>query len=370
MKNNKSTAPDQKSDGMEEIRIEDVSLTHSTLFPVRKKAGSAGLIFFLLFLSALVAGVCLVVFMIGSAARPVETTGAITTFEEPVKTLPVEPISAPILTGISDVTTIQPSLITSEYAVVANATRGVFVAGKNATKKMYPASMTKIMTFLVAYDALPDRQEWLTLTKEIRNQYSDASRVGIDVGDRMTVEQCMYAMLLESDTDAVLMLALRAAGSETAFADLMNEKAAALGLTATHFDNATGLDSPTHYTTAAEMALIFAEALQNPLFVKIISTETYATNLQYKKLGNWTSYRMTFQNSTIKTRFQANNVPLMFGSGGVILGGKTGFTDDAGCCQAALGKIGENFYIVIAGKAPSGAASATDTRTLFGNYAK
>ena len=356
---------------------DDVTLTHSSLFPVKSKKSS-----FLLnpvFLASvclliLVIAVCLLMSNIGkNNTKPSETTqnGETHTTTEPLPPPPVIPTGAVHVTGLSEATLVG-SNISSKFALLVEADSLKAVASKNANERMYPASLTKIMTFLVAYDKLSNNlDKQLRLTEEIRNTYPEGSRAWIDVGDILTVEQCMYAMLLKSDTDAVLMLALAAAGSEQAFVDLMNEKAKELGLTETHFTGANGLHDKNHYTTPAEMAVIFAEALKNELFHTIITTDTYVTYLGYYKNGNYATYRFTFKNSTLTERFDGKTASAELTRGGKIIGGKTGFTDEAKFCQAALATDASGKeYIAILGYANSSDTSAKDTVALYNNYMK
>ena len=104
--------------------------------------------------------------------------------------------------------------INCDYALLTRVTGLEVVATRNSSKMMYPASMTKVMTFVVAFENASSLGDKVTITKEMKNKYADASRVGIDVGDILTVEQLLYALLLESDTDAALALAEYVAGGE------------------------------------------------------------------------------------------------------------------------------------------------------------
>lgn len=351
---------------------DDITLTHSSLFPVKPPKNSffrnpialAGTLLLLLIVTVL-----LLMSDIGNERQnPSETTAT------PITDAPISPTSPEgslHVVGLSEAVHVT-SAVRSDFALLAEADSLKAIAVKSANEIMYPASLTKIMTFLVAYDALSDRLDTqLTLTEGIKNQYPEGSRKGIDTGDLLTVEQCMYAMLLESDTDAVLMLVSETAENETIFAELMNKKAKELGLTCTHFTNANGLHHKEHYTTPAEMAAIFAEALKNELFQTIITTHTYVTYLGYYKNGDYATYRMTFFNSTLKNRFEGNNLSLELPNSLTIIGGKTGLTDEAGYCQAALAvDTAGKEYITILGHAPSAKASAVDTATLYKNYVK
>lgn len=262
--------------------------------------------------------------------------------------------------------------IDCDNALLTRVTGLDAVATRNSSKKMYPASMTKVMTFVVAFENAESLTDKIAITHEMKNKYGDASRVGIDVGDILTTEQLLYALLLESDTDAALALADYVAGGEEEFVELMNQKCEELGLVNTHFANITGLHHNEHYTTAAEMTSIFAYALENQLFRTVITTDTYVTYLEYYHEGVLKEYRMTFQNTTtspVKGRFAKNGVPLEFGEGGVIIGGKTGYTDEAEYCLALLVKDGNgDEYILITAGADTQKDSARDSLYICENY--
>ncbi len=263
--------------------------------------------------------------------------------------------------------------INCKYALLTKVDGLEVVATRNSSKQMYPASMTKIMTFIVAYENADSLEAQTKITKEIKNKYPGASRTGIDTGDLLTTEQLLYALLLESDTDAAIALAEYVAGSEEEFVVLMNEKCAELGLAETHFANVTGLHHKDHYTTVAEMTSIVAYALENELFRRIITTATYATYFDYYDDGVLKDYRFTFKNTTIssdKGRFAKNGIPLAF-SNGEIIGGKTGFTDEAKYCLALLVRdTGGNEYILITGYASTPKDSARDSFNICENYIK
>ena len=263
--------------------------------------------------------------------------------------------------------------VTCENALLTRVDGLDAVAARGSTAKMYPASMTKIMTFIVAYENAPSLEDKSAITKEIKNSYADASRVGIDIGDILTTEQLLYALLLESDTDAALALAVNIAGGEEQFVDLMNAKCAELGLTDTHFANVTGLHDNRHYSTAADMTSIFAYALENEFFRRVVTTDTYVTYLEYYHNGVLKEYRMTFQNTTtspVKGRFAKNRVSLDF-DGGSIVGGKTGYTEEAKYCLALLVKgDGGEEYILIAAGSDSAKDSAEDCYYICENYLK
>lgn len=262
--------------------------------------------------------------------------------------------------------------VNCQNALLTKVTGLDAVATRNSSKTMYPASMTKVMTFIVAFENAKSLSDKTAITQEMKNKYGDASRVGIDVGDILTTEQLLYALLLESDTDAAIALAEYVAGGEDEFVALMNAKCEELGLVDTHFSNVTGLHDSEHYTTAAEMTSIFACALENQLFRTIITTDTYVTYLEYYHEGVLKEYRMTFQNTTtspVKGRFAKNGVSLKFGEGGAIIGGKTGYTDEAEYCLALLVKdaCGEEYILITAG-ADTQKDSARDSLYICEKY--
>ncbi len=141
---------------------------------------------------------------------------------------------------------------------------------KNGSRRHPMASTTKIMTALVAIEnSTPD--EVVTVSPAAVGV--EGSSIYLTAGSRFTMESLLYAMLLESANDAAAAIAIHVGGSIEGFADMMNEKVAALGLTDTHFTNPHGLAEDEHYTTAVELAKITAAAMENPLFSEIVSTK-------------------------------------------------------------------------------------------------
>lgn len=347
-------------------------LTRSSLYPVRNKLPTFlrnPIVWFIAILLVLVALVFGLLYGLGGADEPDEPDLP----DDPADSTEAPPSdkepAAWRVGGLLDVETITKGSLHSDFALLVNYDTMQAVAGQRLHDKMYPASMTKVMTFIVAYENITDPSTLLEITQQIRDQYPEASRKGIDVGDYMTAEQCLYATIMESDTDAVLMLCELVAGSESAFVTLMNEKAMEMGLVATHFENATGLHHDGHYTTACEMAEILAYAMQYPLFMDTACTYSYRTPLKYYKDGELTDYYMTFYNSTLRGRLEENGISAELSGGGKILGGKTGLTDEADYCQAAIAKSSDGtLYIAIFGHAASAEKSAKDMRWLFNTY--
>lgn len=158
----------------------------------------------------------------------------------------------------------------AKSAVLIDASTGKILYEQDAHTRRGMASTTKIMTALVALEnASPD----MLVTVDPRACGVEGSSVYLFENEKITMETLLYALMLQSANDAAEAIAYAIAGSIESFADMMNQKADALGLSATHFENPHGLDGETHYTTAYELALIAAYAMENEMFAKIVSTE-------------------------------------------------------------------------------------------------
>ena len=213
--------------------------------------------------------------------------------------------------------------VTAEAAAVFDLDGRDVIYSKNAFERLYPASITKVMTALVAikYGNLADE---VTVTEDAVITESGATLAGIEPGDRLTLEQLLYGLLLPSGNDAGAAIAVHMSGSIEAFADLMNEEARKLGAVDTHFVNPHGLTDPEHYTTAYDLYLIFNEALKQPEFRKMTGTTSYTA-----------VYRNGKGESVTKTWSGGNWY--MTGErqepdGLTVFGGKTGTTSAAGYC--------------------------------------
>ena len=208
--------------------------------------------------------------------------------------------------------------IQAQGAVVIDTASGQILYGKNANTKYYPASITKLMTALLVIENC-DLNDTVTFSKTATtNLEAGAVSLGMVEGDRMTVRQCLYALLLKSANEVGNALAEHVSGSISAFADLMNRKAAALGCTNTHFANPHGLNDPNHYTTPYDMALIARAAFANSTLREIDTTLSYQLPAT-KKYGARTitmGHKMLYPTDS---RYYEG-----------IIGGKTGFTSLAG----------------------------------------
>ena len=144
----------------------------------------------------------------------------------------------------------------AEAAYLLEANTGTVLYAKNMDEKLYPASTTKILTCLIAVENC-SMDEVITFSHDaVFSLESGSSNIGIDPGQSMTLRECLYGILVGSANEVANAVAEHIAGSIDAFADMMNEKAAALGLTSTHFMNTSGLHDEDHYSTVREIALI------------------------------------------------------------------------------------------------------------------
>lgn len=166
----------------------------------------------------------------------------------------------------------------AEGYVIYDATDGRVILGKEADTQFYPASITKVMTALLVCENIENLDAELTFSSAALGEMtSDSSTLEpvAAVGEKMTVQDALYGMFLVSANECAAQLGITVAGSTEAFAQLMNERAQQIGCENTHFANAHGLHSENHYTTAHDMALIFAEALKNQRFLKMATTYEY-----------------------------------------------------------------------------------------------
>ncbi len=167
-------------------------------------------------------------------------------------------------------------------AILMDADTGAILYEKDAYSQYYPASITKIMTCLLAIENLSLEQE-ITFTDEVFAALPwDASLLGVVSGETLTVKDCLYGLMLRSGNEVAVALAMAISGSEEEFGKLMTERAKEMGALNTVFTNASGLYQDTHYTTPYDMAVITRESIKNGIFAEVWGTDTYvmsATNI-------------------------------------------------------------------------------------------
>ena len=231
---------------------------------------------------------------------------------------------------------------------------------KNADEKLYPASITKIMTALLACENL-DMNDTITMSQEAAYGIeSGSSSIYAETGEVFTVEQALMALMLESANEMALALAEKVSGSVKKFVELMNQRAEQLGCHNTHFHNPNGLHDEKHYTTANDMMKIATAAWYNPLYRKFVTTQVYEvppTNMQPE------------------TRYFLNHHKMMAGQSYAydgVLGGKTGYTTNAGNTLVTYAKRGNMVLVAVVLNSTNGAFP--DTASLldygFDNFEK
>lgn len=210
-------------------------------------------------------------------------------------------------------------LTNSGAACLMDADTGAILFDANMDEQRYPASITKVMTALLVAE---NRQPTDTVTfgeQAVSESIPGNARIDVQLGETITVEDALHAILLASANEVCTQLAIDIAGSVEAFADMMNERAAALGCINTHFTNPNGLPDPNHYTTAHDMALIMQEAIKNETFLRVESDLSYtiqATNMTAAPRQLQNHHVMLFQDDPT------------YGYQGAFAG-KTGYTDEA-----------------------------------------
>lgn len=226
--------------------------------------------------------------------------------------------------------------IQAEGGIVMDADTGTVLFGKNIHNTYFPASITKILTALIVIERC-DLDEMVTFSHDaVYNVEAGSSSAGLDVGDVLSVRDCLYALLLKSANEAANALAEHVAGSVDAFAELMNAKADSLGCQDSHFANPSGLNNPEHYTSAYDMALIGRAALQNSTFMEIDSSLYYHLPVTRNNREGLTVYP---GHKMIK-----KNMPEYYSGA---LGGKTGYTSLAGNTLVTFARRGDMTLVAV-----------------------
>lgn len=232
--------------------------------------------------------------------------------------------------------------IVSGEAILVDMQSDTILAQKDYKKIISPASMTKILTVLVAAEHVKNLDDTFTMTVDITDYsyVNDCSNVGFEVGEKVTVRDLFYGTILPSGADAAVGLATYVAGSQEAFVELMNEKLNAMGLSDTaHFTNCVGIYDKEHYCTVYDMAMILRAALDNELCRQVLSAHTYTTSETGEHpegitVSNWFLRRIEDKDTA-----------------GEVLCGKTGYVVQSGNCAAsyALDETGKGYICVTAG---------------------
>ena len=262
--------------------------------------------------------------------------------------------------SVTDATKTLDLELYSENALLIDLESNTVLVQKNADARIYPASMTKVITVLVAAEHIENWDETFTMTQSIIDPLflADASMAGFVHGEEVSMTELLYGAVLPSGAEATQALAIVTAGSEEAFAALMNEKAQALGLKDTHFVDASGLHDENHYTTLSDMAIIMQAALDNPHCREVLTSVNHTSpattqNPDGVAMTNRFLYRIRPQ--------QTGNVDIQ--------AAKTGYTAQAMNCCVSYG-IMENgrAAICVTAHAWTGDYCIADHLALYGTY--
>lgn len=245
--------------------------------------------------------------------------------------------------------TVDLSMLVSPYAILLDGESGSVLASKKGDEKIFPASMVKMMTVLTAIRSISDLDATTTMSADFYDELyaQDASRAGFEPGEEAKLRDLLYGALLPSGAECCMQLAIEAAGSEGAFVELMNQNALDMGLVQTHFTNATGLHNEDQYSTPHEIGEILRTALKNKTFYQVFTTHSYTVQPTAVHPEGFTFWSSLFKNITDDSV-----------NGGKLMGGKTGYTDEAGHCLASMAKINGKEYILVT----AGWAQTDDTK--------
>ena len=250
--------------------------------------------------------------------------------------------------------------ISCASAIVMEVNTGTVLYEKKSHKVRYPASITKIMTLLLGSENLNPEDPLVMSQSAAYGIEVGSSSIWADTGEEFTIEQALMAVALESANEMSLAIAEEVSGSSKKFVELMNERAAELGCTNTHFNNPNGLPDELHYTTANDMARIASYAWQNPTYRSYV-TEDY--------------YEIPPTNVQSDTRYMLNHHKMMAGRDYAydgVLGGKTGYTTVAGNTLITYAQRGNTTLVAVVLQSIGGAWS--DTAALldygFDNFQK
>lgn len=222
----------------------------------------------------------------------------------------------------------------SKNVILYNLNEDMILYEEKADEKVYIASLTKIMTAIVALENIDSLDDEIIMTKEMFKSLieQNASLAGFSVGEKVTYRDLLYGLMLPSGAEAAQALAITTSGGVDNFVKKMNKKANELGLTNTKFSNVTGLDDPNNYSTVRDVSVILKYGLKNKEFEKIFNADKYVTS----------NKKHTF----IATR-NKYNIDTSF-----ITGSKTGFTYDAGLCMASTSNYDGVNYLLVTAHAP------------------
>ncbi len=240
--------------------------------------------------------------------------------------------------------------ITGEYVSLYNMNEDMLIYSKNDTKKTSIASLTKMMTTLVAIENIDDLEKVVTIKESDFDGTVGYSKAGFSVGDKVTYLDLLYGIILPSGADAVNAIVNNTLGYNS-FIKKMNETAKKIGMNDTSFSNPIGKDDENNYSTSSDLAKLLKYALKNETFKKVFTTKSYKTSNGINLESTINSYKSILNTSEI-------------------LGAKSGFTKNAGRCLASITTLnGVDYLLVVINSSTSSPSNAVkDTITIYDYY--
>ncbi|MBQ6221005.1 MAG: D-alanyl-D-alanine carboxypeptidase [Solobacterium sp.] len=236
----------------------------------------------------------------------------------------------------------------SEYIYIYDYVNDQVLYQRKGYEKMYPASLTKMMTAIVAIEECEDLDDTFLFTEEVLEGLveANANRAGFDVGDEPAIIDLIYGDLLSSGADCSRGLAYYLAGSEAAYVEMMNAKAAELGMIGTHFVNTSGLFDPDHYTTCEDMGKLLKYCLQNETFREVITAQDHRSIPvnNYPNGLNMTNLVLIYINQDPPKARYSFTIP-------GFISGKGGYTETSRFTLASYGYMNDLHVLMVTGKA-------------------
>lgn len=231
--------------------------------------------------------------------------------------------------GIVNVNAEEFENISSKNIILINLNDDKVIYEKDADEKVNIASLTKIMTALVAIENIDDFNKEVLITKKMIGSLAyDLSKVKFEIGEVVTYNDLLYGILLKSGADATDSVAISISGSVDNFVKLMNDKAKALGMNNTSFSNTIGIEGENHYSSAKDISILLKYALNNEKFKEVFTTEHYiSTNNKHDMYGPLKYLKESKMN--------------------YVLGAKTGYTSKAGLCLASIATYNDVNYLLV-----------------------
>ncbi len=270
-----------------------------------------------------------------------------------------EEVYIPVLPEYTDYTVALGEEIESSSSILVCVDDGEVLASRNSLVKMYPASMTKIMALIVAVEHIENFDDTFTMTYEIINPLylQNATVTGLTSGETVPITDLLYGAILPSGADATDALALYTAGDNETFVEWMNDKVKELGLENTHFTNTSGLHDENHYTTAYDMAVILDYAMHSEICREVLGAVKHTTVSTDSHPAGVEMY------STMYSKIHRDQI-----DGVEIVGGKTGYTYEAGHCLASCAEKDGKLYIAVTGGGENKYSPIYDAIELYSEY--